>query len=472
MEPETQNAELRILNSELNSSLVPVKRLGEVGVADRERILRRAHGGFADVLPVIEGVMDAVAARGDAALREFTARFDGVELDNFRVSEAEFAAARAEASPALLEAMAQAARNITAFHSTHIGHDKPVTPQEGVRLWRVWRPIQRVGLYIPGGKAAYPSSVLMNALPAQIAGCKEIVLCTPPNKAGGVSPAILVAADLLGVRQVFKLGGSQAIAALAYGTETVPRVSKLFGAGNRWVTAAKLVAASRGLAAIDLPAGPTELLLISDESAPPAFLAADMIAQAEHAEDSASVLLTTSERVAIAVLAELQRQLAPLPTRAMVEESLRRYGLIALVENLDQAVAFSNEYAPEHLGIMTTDPHAVLAGITNAGSVFLGPWSAQPAGDYAAGTNHVLPTGGFAAMYGPLSTESFGRKLQVQELSETGLAGLRQAVGTLAMSEGLPGHRAAIEARFEQGTQPIDHRARSANGEGEEQANA
>jgi histidinol dehydrogenase len=414
--------------------------------------LRRAHGTFEDVLPIVEGVMDAVAARGDAALREYTAQFDGAQLTDLRVSEAEFAAARAGADPAFLDALAQAARNITAFHSKHIGREEPVQPQEGVRLWRVWRPIERVGLYIPGGKAAYPSSVLMNVIPARIAGCREIVLCTPPNRQGQVSPAILIAADLLGVHNVFKLGGSQAIAAMAYGTESVPHVYKLFGAGNRWVTAAKLVAAARGQAAIDLPAGPTELLLIADETAPPAFLAADMIAQAEHAEDSASVLLTTSERVAVAVVAELQRQLAPLPTRSMVENSLERYGLIGVVDDLAQAVAFANEYAPEHLGLMTADNHAVLDGINNAGSVFLGPWSAQPAGDYAAGTNHVLPTGGFGAMYGPLSVESFGRKLQVQELTREGLAGLRTTVGTLATHEGLPGHRAAIETRFAEET--------------------
>jgi histidinol dehydrogenase len=432
--------------------LVPIKRLADLDAADRERILRRAHGTFDDVVPIVEGVMDAVAARGDAALREYTAQFDGAQLGDLRVSEDEFTAARASADPAFLDALAQAARNITAFHSKHIGREEPVQPQEGVRLWRVWRPIERVGLYIPGGKAAYPSSVLMNVIPARIAGCREIVVCTPPNRQGQVSPAILVAADLLGVHNVFKLGGSQAIAAMAYGTESVPRVYKLVGAGNRWVTAAKLVAAARGQAAIDLPAGPTELLLIADETAPPAFLAADMIAQAEHAEDSASVLLTTSERVAIAVVAELQRQLAPLPTQSMVENSLERYGLIGVVDDLAQAVTFANEYAPEHLGIMTADNHAILDGINNAGSVFLGPWSAQPAGDYAAGTNHVLPTGGFGAMYGPLSVESFGRKLQVQELTREGLAGLRTAVGTLATHEGLPGHRAAIETRFAEET--------------------
>ncbi len=428
--------------------MIAVQRLAGLDAATRERVLRRAHGDFADVLPVVEQVLDAVAARGDAALREYTARFDGARLEALQVAPAELAAARAAATPEFLEALAVAARNITAFHSTHVAREEAVSPQPGVRLWRVWRPITRVGIYVPGGKAAYPSSVLMNVIPARIAGCREIVICTPPNREGAVHPAILAAADLLGVPRVFKLGGAQAIAAMAYGTESVPRTYKLFGAGNRWVTAAKLLAASRGQAAIDLPAGPTELLLIADETAPPAFLAADMIAQAEHAEDSASVLLTTSGRVAAAVVGELERQLADLPTRAMVAGSLERYGLIAVVNSLDEAVAFSNEYGPEHLGIMTADPTGVLAGIENAGSVFLGPWSAQPAGDYAAGTNHVLPTGGFAAMYGPLSVESFGRKLQVQELTREGLAGLRATVGTLATQEGLPGHRAAVEARF------------------------
>jgi histidinol dehydrogenase len=253
---------------------------------------------------------------------------------------------------------------------------------------------------------------------------------------------------MLGARSLFKLGGAQAIAAMAYGTESVPATYKLFGAGNRYVTAAKLLAASRGLVAIDLPAGPTELLVIADGSARPAYVAADMIAQAEHAEDSASLLLTTSAELAQSVARELAAQSRTLPTRAMVEGSLRSYGLIAVVEDLQEAVRFSNEYAPEHLSIVTADDQAVLAGITNAGSIFLGSYSAQPAGDYATGTNHVLPTGGFGKMFSPLSVESFGRKLQVQEVTRPGLAGLREAASTLAAYERLPAHRAAIEIRF------------------------
>ena len=290
----------------------------------------------------------------------------------------------------------------------------------------------------------------MNVVPAQIAGCPEIVVCSPPNREGQVSPYVLAAADMLGVRSVYKLGGAQAIAAMSVGSESVPRAYKIFGAGNRYVTAAKLYASSRGLVAIDLPAGPTELLVIADGTANPAYVAADMIAQAEHAGDSASVLLTTSEALARRVTEELARQTQALPTREMVEELLRAYGLIAVVDSLDQAVAFSNAYAPEHLSIVTGENDTVLAGITNAGSVFLGPYSAQPAGDYVTGTNHVLPTGGFGKMFGPLSVESFGRKLQVQEVTAEGLAGLRAAASTMASYERLPGHRAAVEARFAQ----------------------
>jgi histidinol dehydrogenase len=290
----------------------------------------------------------------------------------------------------------------------------------------------------------------MNVVPAQLAGCAEIAICTPPDREGRVTPAILLAADLLGVHRVFKLGGAQAIAALALGTETVPRVYKLFGAGNRFVTAAKLVASNRGLAAIDLPAGPTEVLILADETAPAAFVAADLIAQSEHAEDSAPVLVTTSAALAAAVRAEIERQLAALPAQAQssVRGSFAAYGLFGVATDMDEAIAFANDYAAEHLGIMTANPQATLARINNAGSVFLGPYSAQPAGDYAVGTNHVLPTGGYARTFGPLSVESFGRKLQIQQVDREGLAGLRDTVGILATSERLLGHKAAIEARF------------------------
>ena len=425
-------------------------RLADLPAADRTRIMQRAHGAFEDALPLVNAIFDDVAARGDAALREYTAHFDGATLDDLAVSEAEFAAARDEADPAVRAALRHAIRNVRAFHQTQIQLDPRLEVEPGVIVWREWRPIERVGLYVPGGKAAYPSSVIMNVVPAQLAGCAEIAICTPPDRAGRVTPAILLAADLLRVRRVFKLGGAQAIAALALGTKTVPRVYKLFGAGNRFVTAAKLVASNRGLAAIDLPAGPTEVLILADETAPAAFVAADLIAQSEHAEDSAPVLITPSPALAAVVRDEIARQLEALPPQAQasVRGSFAAYGLFGIAADLDEAIAFANAYAPEHLGIMTANPQATLARITNAGSVFLGPYSAQPAGDYAVGTNHVLPTGGYARTYGPLSVESFGRKLQIQQVSRDGLAALRDTVGTLAASERLLGHRAAIEARF------------------------
>jgi histidinol dehydrogenase len=412
--------------------------------------MHRPHGSFEDAQPLVNRNYDDVADRGDAALRDYTARFDGATLDDLAVSEAEFAAARAEADPAVRPALRHAIRNVRAFHQTHIQLDPRLEVEPGVIVWREWRPIERVGLYVPGGKAAYPSSVIMNVVPAQLAGCTEIVICTPPDRAGRVTPAILLAADLLGVHRVFKLGGAQAIAALALGTETVPQVYKLFGAGNRYVTAAKLVASNRGLAAIDLPAGPTEVLILADDTAPAAFVAADLIAQSEHADDSAPVLITTSPALAAAVRADIARQLDALPAQAQgaVRGSFAAYGLFGIAADMAEAIAFANAYAPEHLGIMTADPQATLARITNAGSVFLGPYSAQPAGDYAVGTNHVLPTGGYARTFGPLSVESFGRKLQIQQVDWEGLSALRETVGILATSERLLGHKAAIEARF------------------------
>ncbi len=427
---------------------IEVQLLAELTLENRKRVLQRAHGSFDEILPAITQIMDNVRDRGDDALREYTARFDGVEIENILSSPSEFEEARHTAPPALIEAIEQAARNVAVFHRTHVSKENPVQVQEGVSAWRVWRATERVGIYVPGGKASYPSSVIMNVVPAQLAGCWEIAICSPPGQDGKVSPYVLLAADMLGVRQVYKLGGAQAIAAMAYGTESVPQAYKLFGAGNRYVTSAKLLAASRGLVAIDLPAGPTELLVIADETANPRYVAADMIAQAEHAADSASILLTTSRKLAEEVASQLDSQSRDLPTREWIEGSLLTYGLLAVVSSIDEAIAFSNEYAPEHLSIVTSDNAAVLERITNAGSIFLGPFSAQPAGDYATGTNHVLPTGGFGKMFGPLSLESFGRKLQVQEVTREGLSGLRQAATTLAHYEGLPAHRAAIEARF------------------------
>jgi histidinol dehydrogenase len=425
--------------------IAPLKTLPP---ADRKRLLRRSQQDMEAIAPGVRAIIDEVRARGDAALREYTLRFDHVQLERLEVTPDEIAQARAQLAPELLEALQHAARTITAFHERQLQPEAQVETEPGVCVWRVWRPIERVGLYIPGGKATYPSSILMSALPARIAGCREVVLCTPPRPDGTLAPIVLAAAELAGVQRVFKLGGVQAIAAMAYGTESVPRVYKLFGPGNAYVATAKMLAF--GQVDIDMPAGPSEVLILADETANPRFVAADLLAQAEHGEDSACVLVTTSRALAEQVAAEVERQTEPLPTRSYIRASLQRYGALLVVESLDEGIAFVNTYAPEHLEIMTGDDQRVLNGIQHAGSIFLGAWSPVPTGDYASGSNHILPTGRYARFFAPLSVESFGRKVQVQQLAPGGLAGLRGAIETLALAEGLPAHKHAISIRFEE----------------------
>jgi histidinol dehydrogenase len=428
-----------------------IARLAELSQEDRERLMRRSRQQMDAILPSVRAVMDDVRARGDDALHDYTLRFDHVQLDALEVAPEEIEQAPAQVAPELLMALKQAVANIRTFHERHLQREGKVETQPGVTVWRVWRPIERVGLYIPGGKATYPSSVLMSALPARIAGCRDIILCSPPRADGSLSPALLAAASLAGVQRIFKLGGVQAIAAMAYGTQSVPRVYKIFGAGSAYVAAAKLLAF--GEVDIDLPAGPSEVLVLADENANPRFVAADLLAQAEHAEDSACLLVTTSHALAEQVAAEVERLTEPLETRDKIRASLERFGALLLVESLEEGAAFVNSYAPEHLEIITSDDHGILGSIQNAGSIFLGNWSPEPAGDYASGSNHTLPTGGYARMFSPLSVESFGRKVQVQELTRDGLALLRGTVETLATAEGLPAHRQSISVRFEEGVE-------------------
>ncbi len=423
-------------------------RLNDLSQTDHERLLRRSQQDMEAIAPSVRAIIDDVRARGDAALRDYTLRFDHVQLERLEVTPEEIAQAREQLAPELIEALQHAARTITAFHERQLQPEAPVETEPGVCVWRVWRPIERVGLYIPGGKATYPSSILMSALPARIAGCREVVLCTPPRPDGTLAPIVLAAAELAGVQRVFKLGGVQAIAAMAYGTESVPRVYKLFGPGNAYVATAKMLAF--GQVDIDMPAGPSEVLILADESANPRFVAADLLAQAEHGEDSACVLVTTSQTLAEQVSLEVDRQTEPLPTRSYIRASLERYGALLVVETLDEGIAFVNTYAPEHLEIMTGDDQHVLAGIQHAGSIFLGTWSPVPTGDYASGSNHILPTGRYARFFAPLSVESFGRKVQVQQLAPNGLSGLRGTIETLALAEGLPAHKHAISIRFEE----------------------
>jgi len=426
-----------------------VQRLADLDAVEYSRLMQRSAADIQRVLPQVQAIMEAVRERGDAAVREFSARFDGAQLHDLRVSAEEIATARQLVGPDLVKSLQHARDNVERFHRQQLPEEQVHELQPGVRTGRLWRPIEKVGLYAPGGKAPYPSTVLMLGVPALVAGCQQRVLCVPPAPDGTLPPAMLVAADLVGIRDIFKIGGAQAIAAMAFGTETVPRVYKLFGPGSIYVVAAKIWAASSGLPlAIDCPPGPSEVLVIADEAAPAAFVAADLLSQAEHGEDSAAILLTTSERLAHEVAAAVLEQIPPLPTAARIRAALERYGMILILEDLDACVRFTNDYAPEHLEIMTADPWAVSARITNAGSIFLGPHSPVTMGDYLSGTNHVIPTGGYARMFSPLSVDEFVKKLEVQELTYEGLQTLQASLQALTAAEGFAAHQRAVDIRF------------------------
>lgn len=398
-------------------------------------------------MPVVQGIMAEVRQEGDAALLRLTERFDGARLEMLQVAPEEFDRAEADIDPGVRTALEEEIRAVRAFHSAQAHVPEYVETSPGVVAWREWRPIERVGLYVPGGRAAYASSVVMLGVPAALAGCREIVLCTPPGEDGSIPAATLVAARLVGVHRVFKLGGAQAIAAMTYGTDSVPSVDKLFGAGNSYVTAAKLLAFPD--CALDAPAGPSELLIIADESANPDWLAADILSDVEHGPDSPACLVTPSEALARDVAAAVDRQVAALPRRDLACTALQRWGLIVVTANLDEAAEIADRYAPEHLEIVTREPREILACITNAGSIFLGSFSPNAAGDYATGTNHVLPTARYARTFGPVSLDSFGRLVECQELTEEGLQGLLPTIQQLARAEGLEGHARAAEIRIE-----------------------
>ena len=345
-------------------------------------------------------------------------------------------------------ALKQMIKNITFVQKAQLTKkiDTVVESEKGIKVWREWRPIEKVGLYIPGGKAIYPSSVLMTAIPAQIAGCQEIIMCSPPHEDGQIPPATLVAANIIGIKKIFKIGGAEAIAAMTYGTETIPNVYKVFGAGNSYVTVAKMIA--REIISIDMPAGPSEVFIIADETANPKFIAADLLADGEHGEDSACVLITTSKFIAEMTIKEIKKQLLNLATRKYAEESLKRYGLLAIVESMEEAINFTNEYAPEHLEIMTKNNRLIVRKINNAGSIFLGDWTSKSSGDYATGANHVLPTGGMAKMYPPLGVDAFGKWMQVQECTKEGLKKIKKTIEVMAEVEQLPAHKNSVSIRF------------------------
>lgn len=414
--------------------------------SDRTRLFGRRQS-LEEYTRRVRPIMAAVRNEGDAAVRRFTAEFDGVRLEHLRISPDELAAAPERLDPALHEALTRQIAAVRAFHLPQLPSDRPVETTPGVCAWREWRPIERVGLYVPGGRGAYPSSVAMLGVPATIAGCPEIVLCTPPGPDGTVPDVILTAAGLTGLRTVFKIGGAQAIAAMTYGTESVPAVDKLFGAGNPYVTAAKLLAFPT--CQLDSPAGPSELLILADGGANPRFIAADLLSDVEHGPDSPAVLVTTSAALAERVAIELDRQLTDLPRAGIARQALAACGLAVVVDTLEAAIDLANRYAPEHLEIITANPRADLAHIHHAGSVFLGPYAPNAAGDYATGTNHVLPTARYARTFSPVSVESFGRMLQVQELERQGLVEIAPTVTRLARVEDLEGHARAVEIRTE-----------------------
>jgi histidinol dehydrogenase len=396
----------------------------------------------------VDAIIQKVRQEGDPALFEFTERYDGVKLDQFKVTPAEVSRAQESLDPKLMQALKEAIRRISIFHEAQVPRPVDLETSAGVRCERRFLPIQKVGLYVPGGTASLPSTVMMLGVPSKIAGCELRVLATPPRKDGTIDPAILTAANLLGIQDIYKVGGAQAIAALAYGTQSIPKVDKIYGPGNSWVTEAKLqVSQDPYGAACDLPAGPSEVLVIADVEASAAFVASDLLSQAEHGSDSQVVLLSNSSKLIQGVISELATQLENLPRKAIAAEALAK-SVIIEVADLQEALLISNEYAPEHLILQVKDARKLTQGVKNAGSVFIGAWTPESVGDYASGTNHVLPTYGFAKAYSGLSTESFLKAITFQELTPNGLRELGPVVQCLAAAEELEAHKNAITVRL------------------------
>lgn len=417
--------------------------------ARTQALTRPVQAVAAQTRAAVAALIEDVRTRGDDALREITTRLDKVELDALEVGAEEFAAAEAAIDPALRAAMVEAAQRIEVFHRAGMSRDYAVETAPGVVCEKVVRPIGRVGLYVPAGSAPLPSTALMLGVPARLAGCREVVLCTPPRTDGTADPAVLVAARLTGVGRVFKLGGAQAIAAMAFGSASVPKCDKLFGPGNSFVTEAKQQVAQCGAAAIDMPAGPSEVLVIADAGANPAFVAADLLSQAEHGPDSQVLLLSDSEALITRVQAELAAQLAQLSRADIAARALAQSRLIR-VPSLEEAFDISNRYAPEHLILALREPRPWLDRVEAAGSVFLGDYTPEALGDYCSGTNHVLPTSGAARAYSGVSVASFQNFVSVQSASRAGIAAIGDCALRLARAEGLDAHANAVALRMEQ----------------------
>jgi histidinol dehydrogenase len=420
-----------------------------LGESERAATLRRpAQKNAAELFESTRAIINAVRERGDAALLEFTQRFDGVTLTTLEATSAEFAAAERSLSGEQKAALERAIANVHRFHEAQKIAPLRMEVSPGVVCEQIFRPIDAVGLYVPAGTAPLPSAAIMLAVPALIAGCTTRILCSPPRKDGSIDPAVLVAALLCGITRVFKLGGAQAIAAMAYGTNSVPKVDKLYGPGNSWVTAAKiLVGNDADGAALDLPAGPSEVLVLADDSARAEFVAADLLAQAEHSSDAQVVLVTTSKTLAQLVVSELNVQMARLSRGHTLSQAIEHARLI-VVPDLGTAIAVSNRYAPEHLILQIREPRAVVPEIKNAGSIFVGPYTPETMGDYCTGANHVLPTYGFARAFSGLSLADFMKRMTVQELSADGLRDLGPTAVTIANLEGLDAHANAVNVRL------------------------
>jgi len=400
-----------------------------------------------DLGKIISEVFDNVQLNGDKALKEYTLKFDKANLSEFKVNEEEIEAGAATVSTELKEAIKLAKNNIEVFHASQITSKQVVKTTDGVECWQEMRPIEKVGLYIPGGTAPLFSTILMLGIPAKLAGCNEIVLCTPPNSEGKINPAILYTAQLVGVTTIFKLGGVQAIAAMTYGTESVPNVYKIFGPGNQFVTGAKQFALTKGVA-IDMPAGPSELMVVADQFSNPAFVASDLLSQAEHGHDSQVICVANTLETLKEVELEVAAQLAVLPRKEMATSAIANSQLV-LIENLKDQIDFINEYAPEHLILNVKNEDLYLDRIVNSASVFIGPYTPESAGDYASGTNHTLPTNAYARMYSGVNMDAFTKKITFQKISEKGIQNIGNAIELMAEAEGLQAHKNAVTLRLE-----------------------
>ncbi len=411
-----------------------------------EKLIQRPALNTTDVSGIVSEIFDRVRREGDTAINKYTSHFDHVELKSFVVSPSEIETAAKLISKKLITAIQVAKKNIEKFHRSQKEKTKAIETTKGVYCWRESRPVQKIGIYIPGGTAPLFSTVLMLCIPARLAGCKEIIICTPPDPTGNIHPAILYCAGILGIETIYKVGGIQAIAAMTLGTNTIPKVDKIFGPGNQYVTAAKQAAQQKGVA-IDMPAGPSEVLIIADQSADPEFVAADLLSQAEHGTDSQVILLSDDPEIVDRIIREVEKQLVFLPRKETVQQAFIHSRAIVL-KSIKDCVEFSNMYAPEHLILATKNPKKLIPLIHHAGSVFLGRYSCESAGDYASGTNHTLPTNGYARNYSGVSLDSFVKKITFQNLTKKGIVNIGPSVETMAEAEQLMAHKNAVTIRI------------------------